>query len=109
MDVRKIIAEIDAEIASLQHARVVLLQINEDATDTAPRRGRPRGPAKAAKSTEKKTLVKPSKQKRTLSAEGRKAIADAMKKRWAERRKQAPAPAKKAVAVKKQPPAAAAK
>jgi hypothetical protein len=49
------------------------------------KRGRPKGsgtkaPAKAVKVTAKAA-------KRTLSPAGRKAIADAMKKRWAERKK----------------------
>jgi hypothetical protein len=52
-------------------------------------RGRPKGSknsAPAVKAAAKKTAVKA---KRKLSPEGRKAIADAMKRRWAERRKQA--------------------
>ena len=44
-------------------------------------------PLKAAATSTK--AAKPVKGKRQLSPEGRKAIADAMKRRWAERRKQA--------------------
>jgi hypothetical protein len=87
MDVSKIIAEIDAKIASLQQARTVLLGLDE----TAPvggkaKRGRPKGSTKAAK---------PAKRKRNLTPEGRKAIADAMKRRWEARRAATAKPAKK--------------
>ena len=79
MAVTGIIAEIDAQIAKLQQARALLAGTMTE----RPGRGRPKGstkaaPAKAAKKTGK----------RKLSPEGRKRIADAMKKRWAERRKQ---------------------
>jgi hypothetical protein len=75
--VEEILAGIDQEIARLQHARSLL-------AGDQPRRGRPRG------STSKKAAkaVKPTvRKKRKLSAEGRKRIADAMRKRWAERKK----------------------
>ncbi len=79
MDVREIVAQIDAEITKLQQARALLA-----GTKTASvGRGRPKG----SKNIE---TVAPAKKvkKRKLSSEGRKRIADAMKKRWAERRKQ---------------------
>ncbi len=86
MDVSKIVAEIDAKIASLQQARAVLVGLNlgDGVSTTEPkRRGRPKG----SKNTT--TAVKPAKKKkRNLSPEGRKAIADAMKRRWAERKKE---------------------
>ncbi len=84
MDVSKILAEIDAKIASLQQARAVLVGLNlTDGTGaTAPkRRGRPKGSKNATKA------IKPAKKKRNLTPEGRKAIADAMKRRWEERKK----------------------
>ena len=79
MAVTGIIAEIDAQIAKLQQARALLA----GAETPRPGRGRPKGstntaPAKAVKKAGE----------RKLSPEGRKRIADAMKKRWAERRKQ---------------------
>jgi len=77
MDVTRILSEIDAEIARLQQARTALTAIAASGT-VAPRRGRPKG------STNKKT-AKP-RRKRNLTPEGRKRIADAMKRRWAERR-----------------------
>lgn len=72
MDVRRILSEIDAEIARLQQARSALTGIAGSGT-VAPRRGRPTGSVNKTR-------------KRKLSPEGRKRIADAMKRRWAERR-----------------------
>ena len=85
MQLNQILAGIDQEIARLQHARTLL-------AGDQPRRGRPRGsktiktvtPAKAAK-----TAKSAAPKKRKLSAEGRKRIAEAMRKRWAERKKSA--------------------
>ncbi|MBW4039651.1 MAG: hypothetical protein HIU91_12415 [Acidobacteria bacterium] len=109
MDMSKIVAEIDAEIASLQHARAVLLDLNDETIESKPRRGRPRGTAKTSKTIETIKIAKPSKRKRTLSPEGRSAIAEAMKRRWAERRKQQSASTKKTAPVKKQATAVVAK
>lgn len=79
MEVSKIIAEIDAQITKLQQARSLLSGVE---TEPARRRpGRPKGSkngVKAAAAT--KTTG------RKLSPEGRKRIADAMKRRWAERK-----------------------
>jgi len=81
MEVSRIIAEIDAQISKLQQARE-LLSGSADKVTKGP--GRPKG-SKNAKAAVATALPR----KRKLSAEGRKRIADAMKKRWAERRKQA--------------------
>ena len=81
MEVSRIIAEIDAQISKLQQARELL-------SGTAVKvkgRGRPKGSKNA------KTAAKAAPRKRKISAEGRKRIAEAMKKRWAERRKLAAA------------------
>ena len=51
-------------------------------------RGRPKG-SKNIKAGATDASTPAIKTKRKLSPEGRKAIADAMKKRWADRRKQA--------------------
>jgi hypothetical protein len=79
VDVSNILAEIDLQISKLQQARALL-------AGTTPAvhagRGRPKGSKNAAIPT---AAVAP--RKRKLSAEGRKRIAEAMKKRWAERRK----------------------
>ena len=88
MDVRKIVAEIDAKIASLQQARTVLMDLDESAVMPKRRRGRPKGSTNAAKAASVK-VGKAAPRKRNLSPEGRKRIADAMKRRWAERRKAA--------------------
>ncbi|HEX4019658.1 MAG TPA: hypothetical protein VHX63_00805 [Acidobacteriaceae bacterium] len=74
MQVNRIIQEIDAEISRLQQARALLLGGNATVSKKKSV-GRPAGTKVAGK-------------KRRLSAEGRKRIADAMRKRWAERRKQ---------------------
>jgi hypothetical protein len=74
VEVSRIVAEIDAQILKLQQARALLAGA---ADSTRPGPGRPKG-----------STAKPAKRKRNLSPEGRKRIADAMKKRWAERRKQ---------------------
>jgi transposase len=76
MEVSRIIAEIEAEILRLQQARELL---SGGTAKVSKGRGRPKGSKNAAKPTTGK--------KRRLSPEGRKRIADAMKKRWAERRK----------------------
>lgn len=78
MDVNRILAEIDGEIARLQQVRAALTGIGGSAT--GKRRGRPKGSTNAAKPGKRK--------KRNLSPEGRKRIAEAMKRRWAERRKE---------------------
>ncbi len=98
MAISGIIADIDAEILKLQQARAVLSGI----TKTSPAgRGRPKGSKNARVATAAKAVVpaKSADVKRKLSPEGRKRIADAMKKRWADRRKQT-AKADKAAAAK---------
>ncbi len=77
MEVNRIIAEIDAQILKLQQARALLAGTVAAAARAG--RGRPKGSKNIAAGTPRK---------RKLSPEGRKRIADAMKKRWAERRKQ---------------------
>lgn len=86
-----VIAQIDAEIAKLQQAKALLggaAAAATVATKTGGRRGRPKGSKNAATTTTAVPAKAPAKAKRKLSPEGRKAIADAMKRRWAERRKQ---------------------
>jgi len=79
LEVTRILAEIDAQIAKLQQARALLSG---------------QGPASAVKKAvgrPRKTAVAPATKKaagkRALSPEARKRIADAQKRRWAERRK----------------------
>ncbi|MDE1152065.1 MAG: hypothetical protein PW788_05945 [Micavibrio sp.] len=86
MDVTRILLEIDAEIARLQEARIALISIGGTGTVAAAparRRGRPKG------STNKPAVAAKAKGKRNLTPEGRKRIAEAMKRRWAEHRSKA--------------------
>lgn len=70
MEVSKIVAELDREIARLKEARALLASVASTNRSSG----------------KKKPAAKP--RKRTMTAEGRRRIAEAMKKRWAERRKQ---------------------
>lgn len=106
MAISDVIAHIDADILKLQQAKLVLMGGSAAAPVTAPaksadvsaapvksgRRGRPKGSknSKAAAVEAKVPATKAAAKtgKRKLSPEGRKAIAEAMKRRWAERRKQ---------------------
>lgn len=85
-----VIAQIDAEIAKLQQAKSLL---SGAAAAVKSGRGRPKG-SKNSTSVVKSSIPPAAAKvdgtpKRKLSPEGRKAIADAMKRRWAERRKPA--------------------
>lgn len=71
MQVSQILSEIDQEISRLQQVRALL-------SEDAPRANR-----------SSKATAGP--RKRKLSPEGRRRIAEAMKRRWAERKKQAAA------------------
>jgi hypothetical protein len=82
----EVISHIDEEIAKLQQARALL--VGGATTQLKTTRGRPKGSKNVAPVS---VAVVAKKRKRQLSPEGRKAIADAMKKRWAERRKAATA------------------
>lgn len=81
MEVSRIIAEIDAQISKLEQAKALLQGMSTGGTG----RGRPRKAASPAASTGAKGGVK---KKRNLSADARKRIAEAQKRRWAERRKE---------------------
>jgi len=81
MDLDRFIQEIDSEISRLQQARALL--IGEPA-----KRGPGRPKAAAHHKAATTAANKPANRKRRLSPEGRKRIADAMRKRWAERKKQ---------------------
>ncbi len=81
MEVSNIIAEIDTQIQKLQQARDLLAGVGEEAPRRGP--GRPKGTSKAASASAAPAVER----KRKLSPEGRKRIAEAMKRRWAERAK----------------------
>jgi len=72
--VSEILVQIDREIAQLQQARALLA----GGAAAAPKK------AKAAKAAKK-----PLKKKRNLTPEGRKRIAEAVRRRWAEQKKAA--------------------
>ena len=85
MEVTRILAEIDAQIAKLQQARA-LLSGTATADSTGKKGvGRPRKSTSAAGQATKQPTS--GRAKRNLSPEARKRIADAQKRRWAERRK----------------------
>jgi hypothetical protein len=94
MQIENVMTQIDAEIARLQQARVLLVGMSSTGARKGP--GRP----KAASGTTAK-LGK----KRVLSAETRKRIADAQRKRWADQRKAAKKVPTKKSATKKATPA----
>ena len=84
MALTDVIAQIDSEIAILQQARNLLSGSNAAPVEKKAGRGRPKGSKNAVAETPQPATTA----KRKLSPEGRKAIAEAMKRRWAERRKQ---------------------
>jgi hypothetical protein len=91
MGVSEILATIDQEIAQLQQARALLTGVAAPPAKRKP--GRPRKIDVAVTPV----TTKPAKKKRKLSPEGRKRIAEAVKKRWAAQK----ATPTKAVAVQK--------
>jgi len=72
VEVKQIITELDQEIVRLREARALLA-----GESSGRRRGRPAGSSAAAGSTKK----------RNLTPEGRRRISEALKRRWAARRK----------------------
>jgi ribosomal protein S19E (S16A) len=74
VEVKDILAELDNEIARLQQARSLLAGEATRKTLGTPK---------------KAIVVQSAPKKRKLTPEGRKRIAEAMKKRWAEWKKQA--------------------
>jgi hypothetical protein len=75
--VAEILTQIDLEIAQLERARSLLTG------------GTAKAPKKAAKVRAAKKAGKKKKKKRNLTPEGRKRIAEAVKRRWAEQKKAA--------------------
>jgi hypothetical protein len=86
MAIDSILAQIDAEIASLKQVRSLLaatgkvaVKVNERLTKKAKKAAKAAKVVKAAKTAP----VAKTKKRRTLSPEARKRIADAQRKRWA--------------------------
>ena len=82
MEVSRIIAEIDSQISKLEQAKALL----QGTSTTGSGRGRPRKIVSPATATP--AAKGGVKKKRNLSVEARKRIAEAQKRRWAERRKE---------------------
>jgi len=78
---KDVLAAIDVEIGRLQQARNILAGGEEQ--PPVVRRGRPPLNKQAEQQPTKKRVGRPAGVKRVLSAEARKRIADAQKKRWA--------------------------
>ncbi|MFN2976178.1 hypothetical protein [Terriglobus aquaticus] len=81
MEVSRIIAEIDAQISKLEQAKALL---QGTSTTNTGRKGPRKNAGPAAPAAAKSGVKK----KRNLSADARKRIAEAQKRRWAERRKE---------------------
>jgi hypothetical protein len=82
MGVAEILATIDREIATLQQAKALLTGSAEPVLKRKP--GRPKKVVTVVSKKAATVAAKPAKKKkRNLSPEGRKAIAEAVKKRWA--------------------------
>ena len=79
MGISEILASVDREIALLKHARALLGAAS--AAVPPKKRGRPRK-AIAAVTPETAKPVKTKRKKRHLTPEGRKRIAEAVKRRW---------------------------
>ncbi len=82
MGVSEILLSIDREIALLQQARALLAGSSSIATRKAP--GRPKKAAILAQTQPAKVAKK---KKRNLTPEGRRRIAEAVKRRWEAQRK----------------------
>ena len=86
MEVPRILAEIDAQISKLQQARELLAGSESQAATSAKKSvGRPR--KETTQAAAKQTGSSGAGKKRNLSPEARKRIAEAQKRRWAERKK----------------------
>ena len=89
MALSDILASIESDIAQLQKARALLTGASTPTTRKKP--GRPR---KSVAEVVSASAEPAKKRKRNLSPEGRKRIADAVKRRWAAQKKAAAAAAK---------------
>jgi hypothetical protein len=86
MGVSEILASVDREIALLKQVRALL---SGSATAAPKKAGRPKKAAALVTPAAQPTAKKFAKKKRRLSPEGRKRIAEAVKRRWEAQRKAA--------------------
>jgi hypothetical protein len=91
VEVQQIIAELNREIAQLKEARALL----SGGGTGAVKRGRPAKKSAASETASVTSGTKSTGRKRRLSPEGRKRISEALKRRWAARRKTQEKTAKK--------------
>lgn len=84
MEVTRILAEIDAQITKLQQARALLAGAGAPTAAIKNSVGRPRKSVTGLATVSPKVATR---KQRNLSPEARKRIADAQRRRWAERRK----------------------
>jgi hypothetical protein len=89
MSIDNILVQIDAEIARLTQARSLLANIGTSTVKVAEAKVK-QAPTTATATAKAKTRKK----KRVLSAEARKRIADAQRKRWAAQKAKTPAKSK---------------
>jgi hypothetical protein len=82
MALSEILASIDSEIAQLQRARALLV-----GAAALPAKKRPGRPRKVVAAVAPAAAKPAKKKKRNLSPEGRKRIAEAVKRRWAAQKK----------------------
>jgi hypothetical protein len=90
MALSDILATIDSEIAQLQKARALLI----GAAAPAAAKKKPGRPRKIVAEVAPVVAKPAKKKKRNLSPEGRKRIAEAVKRRWAAQKKSASASTK---------------
>ena len=84
MQVSEMIRDLDSQIEKLQRARRSLAEVEDSVGPQATRKAGTRAVKKAAKPS---IPAKPLSTKRKMSEAGRKRIAEAMRKRWADKRK----------------------
>lgn len=86
-DLTQIISGLEQQQSAIQRAISALREIYGSGSGSAPakKRGRPGRPTGSGAAAAPKKAA-PAKRKRRLSAEGRQAIIEALKKRWAEKR-----------------------
>ena len=92
MDIRRMLADLQAERARIDQAISALQSLEGTSTGTASapaRRGRRPGRPPKSASTGTSAAPRNGRRRRTMSPAARKRISEMMKQRWAERKKRA--------------------
>ena len=84
MQVSDMIRDLDSQIEKLQRARNSLAEVEDSGAQVPTRKTRKQAAKKALKQN---IPTRPLSTKKKMSEEGRKRIAEAMRKRWADKRK----------------------